>query len=54
MIKHIYNKCFNCKKYKFFVRKRKVTLPNGSIANSREPFCGKCHKALQTQLEVKL
>lgn len=46
--------CFNCKKLgrrKFFVRKRKLMLPNNVSALSRELFCSSCFAMLQEAYE---
>ena len=45
VIKQIYDTCFNCKKKKFWIRRREVPLPNSNlVARSRERICSSCYK----------
>ncbi len=38
----LYGKCHGCKRERFFIRKAKVTLPNGLKATSHDLMCGSC------------
>lgn len=47
-----YAPCFKCKKRKFFVRKRRIPLPTGTlVATSRELFCTPCTNLLATEIK---
>lgn len=50
-IKLFYDKCFACKRKRFFLRKREVPMPGTNlIAKSREKFCGGCHQNILKEL----
>lgn len=50
----LFARCFKCRKTKLFIKKRRVKLPIGRTALSREMFCSKCHKEIVTTLENPL
>jgi len=39
--------CRGCRKMKWFVRKRNITLPIGQVAESKDLFCTTCYNKLQ-------
>lgn len=41
-----FSKCFGCKHRKFFVSKRKITIPVGGEITSKEYFCGEHYTKL--------
>jgi len=48
-------KCFACKKYRLFVRRRKLMIPESASnskveATSRENFCGACFNKVKKRI----
>lgn len=43
----LYGRCDACNKKSFFVRKREIKLPIGSIAKSKKLLCTPCYNAIK-------
>ena len=46
----LYNRCQGCKKYKFFIRKRKYTHKIAGEITSQAELCGKCYRNIKKMI----
>ena len=44
----LFNKCFACKKKKLYISRKELALPIGRMAKSREYFCPRCWRRIET------
>lgn len=40
-------KCQGCRKTKWFIKTRKINLPIGKVATSKDLLCGSCYKEIK-------